>query len=349
MLVPLHNWYEFPWNPPNPSDSSADSNSALSNQPTAPSDTIPPLENGLLLIRDLFQFGILRLGYYPKSLSLFEAYQQEAVAILRQLQSVLQQEISSRSFSEPTISDLKTSPLTDKPFWMNAEAQFPPLKPSDSSQTAKRSTNKPMTQLHSQIKNALLPVCLEATQKARGDDKELSPQAKAIQAVCKRASFWNAHAKENAADQVLLDLASAILGERIPKEEAKTIPVFAVVELHGKFVLVIHGAPHYRFMGSLEAFDPKNYPFTPATDEQVEDYLDNLAPSELRQILRLEIFQPFLDQLLEDQTELVAVEGIKYEDYGVVKDAAPVGLKGVNAFLDSQQQKQNEDDTNPPF
>lgn len=178
-----------------------------------------------------------------------------------------------------------------------------------------------MTPLHSQVKQALLPVLLETTQKARDYREKLrKPQDeiyKKVEAVFnRRKDIVNKEYREYvvemiaaATNQPNLTAITKANGSYAPLDPL-TVLIPTEVSNDASSYGIITGLPYLVLHGldkTLMAPDGHNvdnaydvggqYKSFPANDVEVESLLDNLTGPQLRFIIGNELFAPYLEAM----------------------------------------------------
>lgn len=161
-----------------------------------------------------------------------------------------------------------------------------------------------MTPLHSMIKNALLPVCLE-TNKARRVATETKPSERAKQL---NDYFAKLTTLNESYVEALRQTAMLITGDKgitvKPKDPFVFSPMTVIRFKNGDLRIVTHGTKYYSLRVNGEIGEHTNGLIDGvATDVEVERCLDQLVPKQLRTIMSHEVFMPFIQPMLEDMEE----------------------------------------------
>lgn len=182
-----------------------------------------------------------------------------------------------------------------------------------------------MTHLHSIIKNALLPVCLETTAKARQEEEKsveidalvdpvmaelkkyfqdrkhvsgvigtdyIKFMANCLAIVTRKPYLANAWQPDEIKQQVYVPLTVIM-----PNGSAWNDLTIGMIIIHGgnKLALNTYGA---------DIIWSSAYPVRLATDEEVEHFLDSLGSTAIRKILKNDLFAPMIEAMTQE-TELV--------------------------------------------
>lgn len=170
-----------------------------------------------------------------------------------------------------------------------------------------------MTPLHHAIKSRLLPICLEINQKERDKepkDKEKLKKGKALrEAIIQAGESHNINKSSNFSNFVLSAISLALNMPELLESKKDYFPPLSVLVLLTEDdttsgVIVLHGEQkiYLDSQGEISTFQ-KHVAF--ASDEIIENTLDNLNGEQLKFILRSPVFEPFLADLFEQTTELV--------------------------------------------
>lgn len=172
-----------------------------------------------------------------------------------------------------------------------------------------------MTPLHYSIKSKLLPICMEINGKARDlfevKDKPKEKRAKELNQQIIKAAVDNGIANGANFHKFVRDaLAYALdLPQLLPKTEDYFQPLSVIrdilSETPAESFFVIHGQRKVGLGDRGHEFEYSGKCVL-ATDEEIESCLDNLTADQLKYILRSPVFEPFLADLFEQTTELVA-------------------------------------------
>ena len=179
-----------------------------------------------------------------------------------------------------------------------------------------------MNPLHHQIKELLLPICLQATREARGGDtkKELPKLPPEFEQLRQHITGWSVEYANTIASMIAVATGHQITWST----KTVDLPLFSVVKCEGnteghdytlnKTYICIHGRDR-RFLHETVGFGNKmgKNAIPVKTDEEVEHCLDSLNEHQLRTILRSDLFAPILAPMFAppEEVELVPIEPTK--------------------------------------
>lgn len=184
-----------------------------------------------------------------------------------------------------------------------------------------------MTPIHSLLKNALLSPCLEITAKHRKEEKLEDPiRARKVQELLavKKRMRDNLNTDSGWPAEMLEIIAIATGYPELMRTEVTYFAPLCVLKItsdgyapgpKGTLLLCIHGSK-YLYLAT-DGTANKNYPPShceAASDEEVENLLDSLSAEQIRSILVLPAFAPYIQNLFEQQTELVPEDEVSPED-----------------------------------
>lgn len=175
-----------------------------------------------------------------------------------------------------------------------------------------------MTPIKTLIKNALLTICLQTTAQVRPKEWPAPDEARKRKLDAIRTEIesmadlihptYRAYTTNVLA--IVLDLPELKQSFKKSYFNPMTVVMFDEMILH----IIVSGKDNkvLSLEGKEEAKDEKK--LRPATDEEVEKCLDELTPAQVKAVLTFPVFEPYVANLYEDQTELIEVSEIRDDD-----------------------------------